>query len=226
MSEFSIKINKPAPSQIPPTNHSPREIKKNEAPVSKKRPWFTYCLITLLLIESATITFLVTTEKTPAFYELLPKNPSAVIYINKTPSKELLTGLNQDNYAWPPFALIKDSFFNLIGQNNLQANTLIDLVQEKMVLIILPESNSQPNWLLIASPAASAEKINEEIEKAKKNLSVNLNVITEPYRQIKIIQIKPLKNENPGVFLAVTNNYLFFSNNLAVVKQVIDKILR
>ena len=228
MPPISVKINRPPADNNEPAkpaknilnlmNGSPAKTKKGG---SKKYLWL---LLLLAVVQGLVIAWLYLAKPVSPYFKLLPPNLIASSYFNQSSLLELL---KSNQTSWPPINWSANTLRETIKKAKIeQPEQLLKLFHDQMALAILPpETGTVPIWLILASikdPAGAFSQARDQFEQALKQ---NYNLINESYRQIKIFQIQPLSQNKNNLFYAETNGYFILTNDNALIKATIDKLV-
>ncbi len=221
MEPIGIKIKKePAKQNGEPTIRffAPQIIKKN---FNKRVFWLPISSILILVGTLAVFLFL---KPALPYANLIPSRVP-VFYFNQGDMANLTGVLVKNNYAWPPFIWLKDSWQKLLADNKLEIKQISPLFKESMALVWPQSSASGPVWLLLAMKQASDNAFGTALEQMEKQLEQNYNLVLDTYRQIKIIGIKALAKNQPDIFYAQIKNYFLISNNSDFLKETLNKAI-
>jgi hypothetical protein len=198
-----------------------------KTPIFQKTGWLIWILAAALIAVSAWLAYLLLTEKTSPLAQFIPNNSTAIIYFKSTEIFDDFKSLKDKNYGWPPFVWATDSVKNLAANNNLAwlNENFKQIFDDQMALALLETNNILPRWLLLTSLKINQSETNAYIEQLEKSLELKYNLISELYRQNKIIRIKHL-NQNPNdIYYTNLKNYLLMANDPNLIKKTIDKIM-
>ncbi len=228
MQPTPIKINKPSASGSEPTKPAKSVLNLNGSPArprqnSQVKKYF-WLLLALIMLESAAIIWLYLAKPISPYFKILPRDLVFSSYFNQS---SLLGLLKANQTSWPPLnwgaGALQDSFKKAQIE---QPEQILKLFKDQMALAILLQTTDEtPIWLALASIKAPADVFSQARDKAEQSLKQNYNLISESYRQIKISQIKPLEQSKNGLFYAQANGYFILTNNSALIKTTIDKII-
>jgi hypothetical protein len=228
MNKIPIKIN-PAESDknqsIP--FHNLSQNGKKISQLKPKRGLFFWLLIVFAFIEAGGIAYLFLTNVTPPFYYLIPQDSASTIYFSQSSINSLTKSLKDSHFDWAPFNITEKGFSDFLTRNNLNLTDINSILEDKMVLILLPASQQGGlRWLFLANIKKSLPDVLTVTEKTKKNLKQNFNLTSEMYRQIEIIEIKNFNQNSNGIYFALPNNLLILSNNITALKNTIDRSVK
>ncbi len=228
MNRIPVKIN-PVESDRNSLAHSnaPSQNGKKDNFSKPKKGLFFWLLLVFALIEASAIVYLFLTNITPPFYSLIPQDSVSTIYFSQSSLSSLTKSLKNSGFGWAPFNLAEQNVSDFFTKNNLNINEVKSMLEDKMAFILL-SSNQQnrPQWLFLANLKKSLPEAATIIEKTKKNLKQNFNLVSEMYRQIEIIEIKDLNKNSNGIYFAQPNNLLILSSDITALKNTIDRSIK
>jgi len=224
MANVPIKIDHTA---NPAANNKSTINGASQISTPKKINWLIWLLSAMLIITAAWLAYLLLTGKTSPFANLIPDNSTAIIYFKSNNLPDDFKSLKDKNYGWPPFIWTVDSIKNLAENNNLAwlNENFKQIFNDEMALAVLETNNIPPQWLLLSGLKISQNETNAYLEQLEKTLKLKYNLISDLYRQNKIVRIKHL-NQNPNdIYYANLKNYLLITNDPDLIKKTIDKIM-
>jgi hypothetical protein len=224
MQSVAIKIKKEsvrpegAPLIQPPS--PPRPNKKNQP--NKLFFWLPAILCLILAAVLAAFSFL---KPASPYQDLIPSQAVGVIYFNQGPLAGSAKALAENNYAWPPFVWLKDAWQELLTEHKIEIKQISPFFEEPMALVWLAGSGPRPVWLLLTTKKAGDSAFAAKLEQLEKQLKQNYNLISDVYRQIKIVEIKSLEPSRQSVYYGQAKKYFLVADNLNSLKETIDKII-
>lgn len=223
MSLIPIKINKKTDPEADRLNAA-RAAKKNRSKPGRK--FLLWLVIIIAIFEAGIISFLLLYNTDDHFEPLIPNESVSVIYFKQSSLGSLTRSLNDRESNRLPINLEPQIFFDFMDKNNLDANQIKSFIKDEMALILLTGNDqANPRWLLLGGLNESSANFKIVLENAAKSLKRDFNLISEIYRQIEIIQAKPLDKDHPGAYFAQPKNLFILGNDPKAIKEVIDKAL-
>ncbi|MDD2753252.1 MAG: DUF3352 domain-containing protein [Candidatus Portnoybacteria bacterium] len=225
MQPTQIKINK-APNDR--NGETKNILNLNDSP-AKPRPSqetkkYLWIFIALIILEGAAIIWLSLANPVSPYFKLLPQNLVASSYFNQS---SLLALLKNGGGGWPLLDQGNGALRSLLNKINIeQPERLSELFEDRMALAVLPQdTDKNPTWLILAAIKASPDIFSQTQNAAEQALKQNYDLTVEPYRQIKIVRVKPLNQNQNSIFYAQTKNYFILSDNNETLKEALDKII-
>lgn len=193
----------------------------------KQRRFYVWFLLLLILLEAGIIIYAFFSRPTLPYKNLIPDNAAATIYFNQTSAAGLIKSLKDAQFVWPAFDDAQKSLSAFYSRAGLNLNELLMAFENQIAVVLLPETEGNlPRWLVLAAAKTDRAGLETKIQNAENVLKQNFNLSSEVYRQIEIIEIKPLEQNRTTLYFAQVKNYFFLTNNQDLLKDTIDKAVR
>lgn len=231
MESFNVKIKKATASQNQEIknalNLNQTKLDAARPKIKKRRLWLMWLSLAGATVGGLILGWLFFVQKPASLYaKLIPPDAALTLYLNQSSFPEIIKALSTNQPNWPPLTWTKEELQQLEAKINLKlAGEILPLFNDRLVLVILPDSEPPLKWLILATQKATGDNFASVLAEAEKNLKQSLHLVTEPYRQTKIIQVKPLNQNFPSLFYAQAKNYFFLTNSGEVLKETINKAI-
>lgn len=191
--------------------------------------WLLFSVLIIILALTGLIMFVESRPFSP-YQGLVPSEAVGTFYFDQARLNQVILQLQERNFNWGPFVSVQNEIAGLLAKNNANLDQFGSLLEKEVALVFLPcpeppqKNAGQPGWLFLAK-IKDQSGVSSLIEQAEVQFKRNYNLSAENYRQIRVVEVKALNQDQAGVFYAQAQNYLLISSNLAVLQGVIDELV-
>src|SRR3989344_664758 len=207
MQPTPVKINKSSSGQNEPTKNILNLNGSSGKPApSDKTKKYLWLLLALVLIEAGGLAALYLVKPISPYFKLLPPNTIVSSYFNQTALAELV----KKNTDWPPINWGNNELKTWLAKTRIEGpGQILTLFEDQMALAASPNSI----WLILATIRVSGNDFQQARNAVEQSLKQNYNLISDSYRQITIIQVKPLTQNKGSLFYGQARGYFMLAND-------------
>lgn len=232
MQPTPVKINKSSANGSESAKTARNTINLTDGPLAKTPTnglkKYLWLLLILVAAQAAAIAWLYLLKPISPYQKLLPPNAVATAYFNQNTLLNLTKSQLSADSAWPPLAWGEAALKNFLSQNKIEGpEQILALFADQMALAILPQTGqNNPPWLILSLIKVPGDQFSRSRDQIEQALKQNYNLTSEPYRQIKISQVQPLKDNKLSLLYAEANGYFILANSKELIKTILDRIIK